>query len=169
MVSNEVSEHRAQLVRNSLSPLGDFEVRVSDAREIGDEGARYSRILLDAPCTGLGALRRRPEARCRKNPEDLVDLVKLQRELIVSAWKSLKPGGVLAYVTCSPHLSETTAHVAWVEKEFGSNLELLNANRILNNINQDLRLDEDLKTAQLWPHVHATDAMFLALFRKSIN
>jgi 16S rRNA (cytosine967-C5)-methyltransferase len=59
--------------------------------------------------------------------------------------------------------------VAWVEKEFGSNLELLNANRILNNINQDLRLDEDLKTAQLWPHVHATDAMFLALFRKSIN
>jgi len=169
MVSNEVSEHRAQLVRNSLSPLGDFEVRVSDAREIGDEGARYSRILLDAPCTGLGALRRRPEARWRKNPEDLVDLVKLQRELIVSAWKSLKPGGVLAYVTCSPHLSETTAHVAWVEKEFGSNLELLNANRILNNINQDLRLDEDLKTAQLWPHVHATDAMFLALFRKSIN
>lgn len=169
LVSNEISEHRAQLVRNSLDPLGDFKVRVSDAREIGDEGAKYSRILLDAPCTGLGALRRRPEARWRRSPEDLIDLVKLQRELIVSAWKALAPGGVMAYVTCSPHLSETTAHVAWAEKEYGSMLELLNANALLNEVNEDLQLDQSLRTVQLWPHVHSTDAMFLALFRKSIN
>jgi len=125
--------------------------------------------LLDAPCTGLGALRRRPESRWRRNTDDLVDLVKLQRELIESAWRALEPGGVVAYVTCSPHLSETTGQVSWAEGKFRGELELLNANEILNSLNPALGLDESLQTGQLWPHVHGTDAMFLALMRKSIN
>jgi 16S rRNA (cytosine967-C5)-methyltransferase len=168
-VSNEVSDHRAKLVINVLRPLGDFEVMTSDARSLGQGAQKFSRILLDAPCTGLGALRRRPESRWRRRPDDLVDLVKLQRELIQSAWDALVPGGVLGYVTCSPHLSETTGQVAWAEGRFKRGLELLNANAILNSINQFLNLDESLRTAQLWPHVHGTDAMFLALLRKSIN
>jgi len=168
-VSNEVSDHRAKLVINVLRPLGDFEVMTSDARSLGQGAQKFSRILLDAPCTGLGALRRRPESRWRRRPDDLVDLVKLQRELIQSAWDALVPGGVLGYVTCSPHLSETTGQVAWAEGRFKRELELLNANAILNSISQSLNLDESLRTAQLWPHVHGTDAMFLALLRKSIN
>lgn len=168
-VPNEVSEHRAQLVSNALKPLGSFEVRTLDGRCYGEGRERFSRILLDAPCTGLGALRRRPESRWRRNTDDLVDLVKLQRELIESAWKALEPGGVVAYVTCSPHLSETTGQVSWAEGKFRGELELLNANEILNSLNPALGLDESLRTAQLWPHVHGTDAMFLALMRKSIN
>ena len=168
-VSNEVSDHRAKLVINVLRPLGDFEVMTSDARSLGQGAQKFSRILLDAPCTGLGALRRRPESRWRRSTDDLVDLVKLQRELIQSAWDALEPGGVLGYVTCSPHLSETTGQVAWAEGRFKRELELLNANAILNSISQSLNLDESLRTAQLWPHVHGTDAMFLALLRKSIN
>jgi len=168
-VPNEVSEHRAQLVSNALKPLGSFEVRTLDGRSYGEGRERFSRILLDAPCTGLGALRRRPESRWRRNTDDLVDLVKLQRELIESAWKALEPGGVVAYVTCSPHLSETTGQVSWAEGKFRGELELLNANEILNSLNPALGLDESLRTAQLWPHVHGTDAMFLALMRKSIN
>ncbi len=169
LVSNELVLHRAELVAKALEPLGVFQVTNLDGRFIGDVGEKYSRILLDAPCTGLGALRRRPEARWRRNTDDLIDLVRLQRQLIESAWRALLPGGVLAYVTCSPHLSETTGQVAWAQGKFGSELELLNANRLLNFINPDLFLDEDLQTTQLWPHSHATDAMFLALFRKSIN
>ena len=168
-VPNEVSEHRAQLVSNALKPLGSFEVRTLDGRSYGEGRERFSRILLDAPCTGLGALRRRPESRWRRNTDDLVDLVKLQRELIESAWQALEPGGVVAYVTCSPHLSETTGQVSWAEGKFRGELELLNANEILNSLNPALGLDESLRTAQLWPHVHGTDAMFLALMRKSIN
>jgi 16S rRNA (cytosine967-C5)-methyltransferase len=168
-VSNEVSDHRAKLVINVLRPLGDFEVMTSDARSLGQGAQKFSRILLDAPCTGLGALRRRPESRWRRRPDDLVDLVKLQRELIQSAWDALVPGGVLGYVTCSPHLSETTGQVAWAEGRFKGQLELLNANQILNSMSPSLNLDESLRTAQLWPHVHGTDAMFLALLRKSIN
>ena len=168
-VANEVSKHRADLVSKALKPLGKFEVTTADGRELGDQSKRYSRILLDAPCTGLGALRRRPESRWRRTTDDLVDLVKLQRELIESAWRVLEPGGVLAYVTCSPHLSETTAQVSWAQGKFKGQMELVNANSILNGINPDLALDEKLFTAQLWPHIHGTDAMFLALMRKSVN
>lgn len=168
-VSNEVSEHRARLVSESLAPLGSFKTTVEDGRRIGEGSQSYTRILLDAPCTGLGALRRRPESRWRKSVEDLVSLVTLQRELLESAWKALAPGGVLAYVTCSPHLSETTAQVAWAQNKFGKELELLPANEILNSISPSLVLDENVKTSQLWPHLHGTDAMFLALFRKAVN
>jgi len=168
-VANEVSDHRAQLVTNALKPLGNFEVRISDGRVVGQSSEKFSRILLDAPCTGLGALRRRPESRWRRSTDDLADLVKLQRELIESAWSALEPGGVLAYVTCSPHLSETTGQVAWAEGKFKGRLELMNANEILNSLSASLKLDESLRTAQLWPQVHGTDAMFLALMRKSIN
>ena len=168
-VPNEVSEHRAQLVVNALKPLGSFEVRTLDGRTYGQGKEKFSRILLDAPCTGLGALRRRPESRWRRNTDDLVDLVKLQRELIESAWESLEPGGILGYVTCSPHLSETTGQIAWAEGKFKENLELMNANQVLNSLSPALKLDETLRTAQLWPHIHGTDAMFLALMRKSIN
>jgi 16S rRNA (cytosine967-C5)-methyltransferase len=168
-VANEVSKHRAELVSKSLAPLGKFEVTTSDGREFGDGEKRFSRILLDAPCTGLGALRRRPESRWRRTTDDLVDLVKLQRELVSSAWNALEPGGVLAYVTCSPHLSETTAQVSWAQGRFKDQLVLVNANSILNRISPSLGLDEKLYTAQLWPHTHGTDAMFLALMRKSVN
>ena len=169
LVANEISKHRAELVSKSLEPLGKFKVTTSDGRDFGSKPDRYSRILLDAPCTGLGALRRRPESRWRRTTDDLVDLVKLQRELIESSWNALEPGGVLAYVTCSPHLSETTAQISWAQGKFKDQLELVNANSILNAINPNLELDEKLFTTQLWPHVHGTDAMFLALMRKSVN
>jgi 16S rRNA (cytosine967-C5)-methyltransferase len=166
---NEVSEHRAQLVANALEPLGDFVVRTLDGRAYGQGKEKFSRILLDAPCTGLGSLRRRPESRWRRSTDDLVNLVKLQRELIESAWEALEPGGILGYVTCSPHLSETTGQIAWAEGKFKGKLELMNANNVLNSLNPSLKLDESLRTTQLWPHIHGTDAMFLALMRKSIN
>ena len=140
-----------------------------DGRDYGNGKSKYSRILLDAPCTGLGALRRRPEARWRKSPNDIAGLSKLQRELFLASFEALLPGGVLAYVTCSPHLSETTALVSWAEAKLKGESELLSANVILNQVNPELRLDESFKTAQLWPHINGTDAMFIALFRKTVN
>ena len=167
--ANEVSEHRAKLVANALAPISDVKVSVKDGRDFGNGKSRYSRILLDAPCTGLGALRRRPEARWRKSPSDIAGLSKLQRELFTASFEALLPGGVLGYVTCSPHLSETTALVTWAEAKLEGDVELLPANAILNEVNPELRLDESFKTAQLWPHINGTDAMFIALFRKKVN
>ena len=112
LVANEMVPARAELVRAAVAgvPL-DVEVHVGDGRELDPAGLGaprgFDRILLDAPCTGLGALRRRPEARWRKAPSDVAELTKLQGELFDAAVDALAPGGILAYVTCSPHTAET--------------------------------------------------------------
>lgn len=171
LVCNEVAPHRAKLVQQALAPIdAKISVSIEDGREIGTTSPeKYDRILLDAPCTGLGALRRRPEARWRKRQSDVAELSKLQEELLSSAWLALKPGGTLAYVTCSPHQAETNTIVAWAEKKFGASLELLDTNEVLHRINPNLHLNSNRKTAQLWPHVHQTDAMFIALMSKSLG
>ena len=167
IVCNEPSQHRAELVRSALSHSGlKAEVRVEDGREIR---GTYDRILVDAPCTGLGALRRRPEARWRKSQSDIAELTKLQTELLQSAWNALKPGGVLVYSTCSPHQSETTAIIERALRDFGTTAKLENANEILHTINPQLELNDKRKTAQLWPHLHDTDAMFIAVLTKSVS
>jgi 16S rRNA (cytosine967-C5)-methyltransferase len=126
----------------------------------------FDRILLDAPCTGLGALRRRPESRWRKNAEDLKSLAALQRELLIAAFSHLKVGGILAYVTCSPHPTETTAQVEWLLRT-EKDSTLLDATKVLRELNPQLVLAEGRKTVQLWPHRNNTDAMFIALIQKS--
>jgi 16S rRNA (cytosine967-C5)-methyltransferase len=161
----EPAPHRAELVRKALAASGlTAKVMQLDGRAVTGS---FDRVLVDAPCTGLGALRRRPEARWRKSPSDLKDLNALQKELIEAAWAALKPGGVLTYSTCSPHPSETTAIVEQALRKFGASAELLNANAILSEIEPSLRLNPNRKTAQLWPDRDDTDAMFIAVIRKS--
>ncbi len=154
----EPAEHRAELVRKSVHGL-PVDVHVTDGRDSGLTPG-YDRILVDAPCTGLGALRRRPEARWRRTPADVAELVTLQRELLTAAWDLLRPGGVLLYSTCSPHLSETVVVVADAVRRLGA--EQLDARPLLPGVD-DLG---DGPTAQLWPHRHGTDAMFMAALRK---
>jgi 16S rRNA (cytosine967-C5)-methyltransferase len=175
LVCNELQPHRAKLVKQALGAVNPaVYVRTGDGRDLGaDAPESFDRILLDAPCTGLGALRRRPESRYRKQQSQVAELATLQQELFASAWAGLKPGGVLAYVTCSPHPAETTAVVAWAERKYAKELELLNAVEVLEKVNPELatnphwQLTESRKTVQLWPHRQETDAMFVALLRKS--
>ncbi|RZI93766.1 MAG: rRNA small subunit methyltransferase B, partial [Microbacterium sp.] len=168
--ANEVSPARAGLVRDSVSGV-PTEVPVSeeDGRTRAGRG-RYDRILVDAPCTGLGALRRRPEARWRKTAADVPELAALQRELLGAAVGALKPGGVVAYVTCSPHLAETAAVVAEARRAFGDEIEELDARAVVAAVSTsdiDLATPEDGSgRAQLWPHRHGTDAMSISLLRR---
>ena len=87
-------------------------VVVADGRVPAWRRRAFDRVLVDAPCTGLGALRRRPEARWRRQPEDVAGLTALQRELLRAGLDAVRPGGLVAYVTCSPHLAETRSVVA---------------------------------------------------------
>lgn len=169
LLANEPAEHRAKLVSQALSAIPDdaWTVRVGDGRDVGKEQAEaFDRVLVDVPCSGLGALRRRPESRWRRTPKDLADLGPLQRELLNSAVDAVKPGGVVAYVTCSPHPAETTAVVSDVLRK-RDDLEQIDAGAALDavSLTGSLGAGHEL-TAQLWPHVHQTDAMFLALIRK---
>ncbi|MBM6403757.1 RsmB/NOP family class I SAM-dependent RNA methyltransferase [Phycicoccus sp. CSK15P-2] len=171
----EVSEHRADLVRSGLAALTEraasaghaVEVRTADGREVGeDEPGAYAKVLVDAPCTGLGALRRRPEARWRRQPSDLAALGPLQRALLASALDAVAPGGVVAYATCSPHVAETRFVVGDVVKK-REDAEVLDARPFLRDASGTPLADlGEGPYVQLWPHVHGTDAMFLALLRK---
>ncbi|AWB86439.1 RsmB/NOP family class I SAM-dependent RNA methyltransferase [Mycetocola zhujimingii] len=175
LTANEVVPARAELVRRAVAPVpGDIEVTEIDGTTIGDlHPATYDRILVDAPCTGLGALRRRPEARWRKTARDVGDLTKLQQSLFLSAFEALKPGGVLAYVTCSPHLAESRGVVLDALRRLGDRATLLDTASVVNSFVLepvelgDQQPDRDGTTVQLWPHRHGTDAMFITLISKA--
>lgn len=157
--ANEVSAVRADLVRQVVN--GD-RVLVGDGREIGDQEEKFDAILIDAPCTGLGALRRRPEVRWRRTLQDLRELTQLQRELIESAVRALKVGGVLGYATCSPHLAETSIQVSDLKRKHPT-MEQLDISPYLPT---NLENSERDMAMSLWTHRSDTDAMYLALFKK---
>ncbi|RIK15704.1 MAG: methyltransferase, partial [Acidobacteria bacterium] len=171
--ANEVAPHRAELVRHTLRAAleagADVEVTVEDGRTVGSqEPGFYDRVLVDAPCTGLGALRRRPESRWRRTPADLTGLGPLQRELLASALDAVRPGGLVAYATCSPHLAETTLVVGDLLKR-RSDVELVDVRPLLlDRAGQPLPGTgaEGERWAQLWSHRHGTDGMFVALLRR---
>jgi len=155
----EKAEHRARLVSQACAGL-PVTVHLADGRDSGLPDRRYDRVLVDAPCTGLGALRRRPEARWRRQADDLAGLVRLQRELLIAALRLVRPGGVVAYVTCSPHLDETVGVVADVLRRTGT--AQLDARPRFPGVPQL----GDGPYVQLWPHRHGTDALFCALLRR---
>ena len=169
VIANELVPARADLVRRALAAVPEpVEVWERDGKTIGEsDPERFDRILLDAPCTGLGALRRRPEARWRKTPRDVAELTRLQAALLDSAFAALKPGGVLAYVTCSPHIAETRLSVTDAVARWGDAVEPLDTAAIVQELAAErLDLAGDPTQVQLWPHRHGTDAMFIALLAK---
>ncbi|GMA19281.1 hypothetical protein GCM10025862_13020 [Arsenicicoccus piscis] len=170
LIANEVSRHRAELVqatvREAVERGADVEVQVGDGRHVGeDEPGVYDRVLVDAPCTGLGALRRRPDARWRRESGDVPVLASLQRELLNSALDATRPGGVVGYATCSPHLNETEYVVKDVLKH-RDDASWLDARPVLAEVAPGVEVAGEGPALQLWPHQHGTDAMYLALLRK---
>ena len=159
-LANEPSEHRAELVARVVpkSKIISF-----DGRNSSEFGGTFDRILIDAPCSGLGALRRRPEARWRRSINDLKELLPLQRDLIDSAYEMLNVGGVIGFATCSPLLAETKGQVLDAMYRH-KDLKLLNiadfspAGEV--GVNSD-------GTLQLWTHLQECDSMFLALLKRT--
>ncbi|HKJ11870.1 MAG TPA: transcription antitermination factor NusB [Ornithinimicrobium sp.] len=170
--AHEVAPHRAELVRKTLEAArlagAQVEVTTGDGTTVGREHPdRFDRVLVDAPCTGLGALRRRPEARWRRQPGDLVELAPLQRGLLASALQATRPGGVVVYATCSPHIAETALVVQDAMMRSGS-VTQLDARPLVRH--RDGSAYEGLGPgpgAQLFTHRHGTDAMFVCLLRRT--
>lgn len=174
LLAIEVQPHRTELVDRAVATLQEagceITTRTADGTTIGREmPGHFSRVLADVPCSGLGALRRRPESRWRRSPGDIGQLAALQRDLLGSALDAAAPGGVVAYVTCSPHLAETRLVVTDVLRR-REDVEQLDARpAVAAGIHPELQDQVDLgpgPSVQLWPHVHGTDAMFIALLRK---
>ena len=177
--ANEVAQHRAKLVVEGLRAVDQdaWHVEVGDGRRYGKEAPGFfDRVMLDAPCSGLGALRRRPEARWRKQPSDIPALSALQEQLLLAGLDALRPGGVLAYVTCSPHPAETRAVVVEVLHR-RKDVRLLDTGAAVDAAAlpvtvgatrpADATIGSDTgSSVQLFPHAHGTDAMFMALLTR---
>lgn len=167
LLAGELQPHRARLVHGALRGTPGAVAVIADATAPAWADGTFDRVLLDAPCSGLGSLRRRPEARWRRNPTDLPGLRAQQTALLRAALHAVRPGGVVGYATCSPHPAETSVVVGDVVRALhrtGSiGIERLRAAELLP---PGLQLDPDAQDAQLWPHRHGTDAMFLALLRR---
>ena len=151
-IANEVAPERTNLVRQVVTR---GKVTSFDGRTIHEHLEGFDRILIDAPCTGLGALRRRPEVRWRRKASDLRELIQLQSELLGSAAKALRVGGIIGYATCSPHLAETKMQVR----------NFLNLNENFERVSVGEMGDSD-GDLQLWTFRDGTDCMYLALLRK---
>lgn len=168
LVANEINPARARLVRRSTEALKNVSVTVKDGTRLGEDG-QFDRVLVDAPCLGMGSLRRRPESRWSHQPSDLESLVPLQEKLLDSGIRAARKGGLIAWVTCSPHTQETLEQVKRVLRR--GDVTLLDGTEVASGLTyDDLRLGDGdevaAKTIQLWPHRHGTDAMFIALLKK---
>jgi 16S rRNA (cytosine967-C5)-methyltransferase len=159
LTAAERQPHRAGLVVNAVGSTAD--VVVADGTRSPWRDATFDRVLVDVPCSGLGALRRRPEARWRRRPTDIDGLRPLQISLLRAALDAVRPGGVVGYATCSPHQGETRSIVNAALKQTPG-ATLVDARPLLPGVT-DLGEGPDI---QLWPHLHGTDAMYLALIRR---
>ncbi len=145
LLAVDVAPHRARLAAGALAGRTDTLTVCADGTRPAWRAGAFDRVLLDAPCSGLGALRRRPESRWRRQPADVTRLAGLQRDLLRSALAAARPGGLVAYVTCSPHLEETRA--------------------VVTDVLADAPHARVVEVRQLWPHRDGTDAMFLTLLQ----
>ena len=174
LVAADLHPHRARRVLDALARAGgeNHGVIAADGRQAPWPAGTFNRVLADVPCSGLGSLRRRPEARWRKAPGDVAELASLQRQLLGTALDSVRPGGVVAYVTCSPHLAETRDVVTAVAQA-RDDVTILDAPAVLADVPRLRCADSGADSgagsrfAQFWPHRHGTDAIFLALLRRN--
>ena len=163
LVAAEVAPHRARLVAQGLRAYpSPPTVLVADGTRPTWRPEAFDRVLADVPCSGLGALRRRPESRWRRTAGDVNELHSLQIALLRTAAESVAVGGLVAYVTCSPHRHETVDVVEEVLAE-RHDLAVVPAGSLLAELPDDAFAGDYL---QLWPHRHGTDAMFAAFLRR---
>ena len=158
-IANEISPARARLVEQVIA---GGEVWIGDGRSLAEKERSFGAVIADVPCTGIGALRRRPEVRWRRKPSDLPGLTKLQGELLDSAVSLVRIGGVVGYATCSPHLAETKVQVSAALKRH-PNIRQISVEPFLPLNLADAMVNGSM---QLWTHRHGTDAMFLTLFER---
>ena len=163
LLANERLPHRSKLVAQAMRATTGDVVTGDGLAPPWLEGT-FDRVLVDAPCSGLGALRRRPESRWRRTRRDIDGLVPLQVGLLRSALDSVRPGGVVLYATCSPVVEETTGVIATILGE-RPDVRLENALPLVPEAT-DAEAAHLGGGVQLWPHRHGTDAMFMALLRR---
>lgn len=162
----DIYEHKLELVRENASRLGIniIETKLQDAQVLDESMIGIADIcIVDAPCSGLGIIRRRPEIKWNRKEEDIEDLVKIQRNILNNASKYVKPGGLIIYSTCT---IEENENINMIE-------EFLNKNKdfTLSPFDQLISFDENMSSSkegyiQMFPNIHGTDGFFISRIKK---
>jgi 16S rRNA (cytosine967-C5)-methyltransferase len=158
---------KPRLARSGLSNV--YPVQIAHERDdrIKRLAGKMDRVLVDAPCSGLGTLRRNPDLKWRQNAASVLELQAKQTAILASAARLLKTGGRLVYATCSLLEAENESVANAFTEAQGGNFKLLNAAEVLTKAHagqaEDLVRGEFLR---LWPHRHGTDAFFAAVWER---
>jgi len=147
IIANDIHEHKIQLIHESAERLGIniIETKFSDASIYNSEFEEMDCVLLDAPCSGLGLMRKKPDIKHTKTFDDIIELAALQKKMLENASKYVKNGGKLLYSTCTISKRENEDNIAWFLENF------------------DFELTESFYQ---FPHTHNTDGFFVALFTR---
>lgn len=174
LIANEISAQRVKSLVANLHRLGvrNCAVSLEDGRSFPKIMGSFDRILLDAPCSGTGVVSKDASVKVSKGPEDFDRLSNLQRQLILAAIDSLKPGGTLVYSTCSVMVEENEAVVQYALKKRAGQIKLVDSGLTFGrpgyksfagtHFHQSLAL-----TRRFYPHVHNMDGFFVAKLSKT--
>ena len=168
----DISAHRLEALKPRLARSGLSNVHPARIAHERDErikrlASKIDRVLIDAPCSGLGTLRRNPDLKWRQSPTSVQELQQRQTDILISAARLPKPGGRLVYATCSLLRAENEAVVEAFEAAHGGHYKPLMAADALRLARIE-RADEmvDGRFLRLWPHRHGTDGFFAAVWER---
>ena len=167
IVAADRSHKRLRMMADSLHRLEAGNVRLLTA-DLGTASSplaeeAFERVLLDAPCSGTGVLRRHPEGKWKKDPMTISRLTVVQKDLLTSAVRTLKKGGRLLYTTCSL-LEEENEEVVDSYLAEDNAMVRLDMRKIFPNMRQDIFTTKG--EMRLWPHIHNCDGFFACLMEK---
>lgn len=164
IISCDVHQHRLKLIEETAKRLGIVIIKtvLQDAAKIAEQmDEDFDYILVDAPCSGLGVIRRRPDLRWRRSEADIIELVSLQREILRSVAKRLKKGGRLVYSTCTTEPEENQENINWLRTEFPE-IKSYNIYESLPYRKKPEEGTEDAGMLQLLPFADQMEGFFIA-------
>jgi 16S rRNA (cytosine967-C5)-methyltransferase len=159
-----LSKLKPRLKRSGLSNMHPLVIAHENDTKVKRLAGKIDRVLVDAPCSGMGTLRRNPDLKFRQSPEGVAELVAKQTAILNAAARLVKPGGRLVYATCSL-LTEENQQIVNAFLAAHTQFTALNCGELLQKQGITLECGTEM---QLWPHIHRTDGFFaVALERAS--
>ncbi|MCM3717211.1 16S rRNA (cytosine(967)-C(5))-methyltransferase RsmB [Fictibacillus phosphorivorans] len=170
VVSLDLHAHKIKLINKQAERLGlaNIEASVLDARKVGEhfDDASFDRVLVDAPCSGFGVIRKKPDLKWSKSEEDVLKLASIQKDILESASKMVKTEGILVYSTCTVDQEENTYLAEWFlenHPEFEWDPDF--SEKMPANVKTFII--EGRSDLQIMPHYFNSDGFYIAAFRKT--
>lgn len=165
ITSADIYDHKLDKVKESAKRMGHamIQTKSQDATVFNKDYVEvFDRVLIDAPCSGLGLLHKKSDIRWNKEQKDISDLVQIQRQILTTSSRYVKPGGVMVYSTCTITAAENRRMVNWILKNLDVDLEPIDA-----YIPEQLHNKDSAKGfIQIFPTDARTDGFFISRFRK---